>query len=49
MIDDNFENLLANQIVCQDHLLIEMSYLQPSINFEQAVKKIQSQQFFPHF
>ena len=50
MIDDNFENLLKSNEVMpldQGHLLIEMSYLQPSINFEIAVGKIQEKQMFP--
>lgn len=50
MIDDNFENLLLkNEIIGlgNNHLLIEMSYLQPSINFDGAVEKIKSKQLFP--
>lgn len=49
MIDANFENLLnSNQVMPlnHDHLLVEMSYLQPSINFDTAVKRIRDKQFF---
>jgi len=49
MIDANFENLLnSNQVMPlnHDHLLVEMSYLQPSINFDTAVKRIRNKQFF---
>jgi len=49
MIDDNFEKLLENGEVMplgNDHLLIEMSYLQPSINFEEAIIKISSNNYF---
>ena len=50
MIDDNFENILEdNQVMLlgENHLLIEMSYLQPSLNFDVSVKKIQERQIFP--
>lgn len=52
MIDDNFEKLLEEGDILplnKNHLLIEMSYLQPSINFDSAVKKIIKKQFFPVF
>jgi len=52
MIDENFETILnSNDILPlgKNHLLIEMSYLQPSINFEIAVNKIKSSAFFPVF
>ena len=52
MIDDDFENKLEeNQIIPlnKNHLLIEMSYLQPSINFETAIAKITSSGYFPVF
>ncbi len=52
MIDDNFENILEEGNIMplgNNHLLVEMSYLQPSINFEIAVKKIQSAGLFPVF
>ena len=50
MIDDNFEFLLEQKKVMpikNRYLLIEMSYLQPPINFDQAVKKIPSHHYFP--
>lgn len=49
MIDANFENLLSSNAILplnHDHLLVEMSYLQPSINFDIAVKRIRNKQFF---
>ena len=52
MIDDNFEIILKKNKVLplkKQHLLIEMSYLQPSINFNVAIKKINKNQFFPVF
>ncbi|MEM9650227.1 MAG: CpsB/CapC family capsule biosynthesis tyrosine phosphatase, partial [Bacteroidota bacterium] len=45
-----FEHILNQDEVLklgQNHLLIEMSYYQPSINFEPAVDKIKSKQLFP--
>ena len=50
MIDDNFEHILANGetlTLGENHLLIEMSYLQPSINFDNAVNEIIKKQLFP--
>lgn len=50
MIDANFENLFMNDGILQlrsNHLLIEMSYLQASLNFEDAVDMITSAGFFP--
>lgn len=50
MIDANFENLLINDGILplrSNHLLIEMSYLQPSLNFEEAIDKITSAGYFP--
>lgn len=50
MIDENFENLLENNAVVplkNQYLLIEMSYLQPSLGFENAVQKIASARLFP--
>lgn len=50
MIDDNFEELLENKKVMElkkEYLLIEMSYLQPSFNFEMAVDKIAHHNYFP--
>jgi tyrosine-protein phosphatase YwqE len=52
MIDTHFETLLANNSIMpirSQHLLIEMSYLQASLNFEEAVEKITSAGFFPIF
>lgn len=50
MIDSHFEQLLEEQKVMllgREHLLIEMSYLQPPINFDEAVKAITNKWFFP--
>lgn len=50
MIDDNFENLLANNSAMplrKDYLLFEMSYLQPPINFDEALVKMVGNHFFP--
>lgn len=50
MIDDNFETILAEKEVmpfCKDHLLIEMSYLQRPINFDESVIAITKNHFFP--
>lgn len=50
MIDDNFEDLLENKKVMgikKEYLLIEMSYLQPSFNFDLAVDKIAKKSYFP--
>ena len=52
MIDDNFENILNTEktlALGTNHLLIEMSYLQPSINFDTAVERITQKQLFPVF
>lgn len=50
MIDDNFEAILENDKVKslrKDYLLVEMSYLQPSINFDGAIQKIAAKRYFP--
>ncbi len=50
MIDDNFEALLEKGDVLpigKHHLLVEMSYLQPSFNFDIAVHKIAKKNYFP--
>lgn len=52
LIDDNFENILQKDKVLplnEQHLLIEMSYLQPSINFTEAIEKIKKKGYFPVF
>ena len=52
LVDDNFENILQSNeyLPLNDtHLLIEMSYLQPSINFGDAVEKIKKRGIFPVF
>jgi len=52
MIDENFEQLLKDKEVLllnSNHILIEMSYLQPSINFNQSVAKIIKKGVFPVF
>lgn len=50
MIDSNFEALLEKKEVIplkHEYLLVEMSYLQPSINFEAAIDRVKSSGFFP--
>ncbi len=50
MIDSNFEVILEKGGIMplkNNYLLIEMSYLQPSINFDVAIHKIASERFFP--
>lgn len=50
MIDDNFEAILSKKQVLtlgRDYLLIEMSYLQPPINFDSAIEAIGKNRFFP--
>ena len=50
MIDDDFESILeSGSIMPMDaqYLLVEMSYLQPSINFDEAIRKIKEQGYFP--
>jgi len=50
MIDGNFETILENGSIMtlgKDHLLVEMSYLQPPINFDQAIKAITNKWLFP--
>ncbi len=48
MIDANFESLLDKKEVMplrKNYLLVEMSYLQPPLNFEEAIVKAASQRF----
>lgn len=50
MVDDNFESLLENDNVMplgNNYLLVEMSYLQASINFDTSIQKITKQKYFP--
>ncbi|WP_027077502.1 tyrosine-protein phosphatase [Maribacter antarcticus] len=50
MIDSGFESLLEkNEFMPLDgnYILIEMSYLQPSINFDVAIQKIADKNLFP--
>ncbi|AKA36094.1 tyrosine-protein phosphatase [Flagellimonas lutaonensis] len=50
MIDDNFEEILENGHTIplkKFHLLVEMSFLQASINFDRAIKKVISAGYFP--
>ena len=50
MIDDNFESILESGKILplgKNHILIEMSYLQASINFESATEKITKTGYFP--
>lgn len=49
MIDDNFEAILDNGGIMPlggNYVLVEMSYLQPSINFNEAIVKISSKNFY---
>ena len=50
MIDANFESILENKemmVMGKNYLLVEMSYLQASINFDEAIQKIASERYFP--
>ncbi len=50
MIDDNFESILENDGIMplgKDYLLVEMSYLQASINFDAAISKVKKKGYFP--
>lgn len=50
MIDSNFETILTEKQVMpmqKDHLLIEMSYLQRPINFDESIVAIAHNRFFP--
>lgn len=50
MIDDNFETILErNEIMplSNEHLLVEMSYLQRPINFDKSIIAITRNRFFP--
>lgn len=50
MIDNNFENILESgktMPLAKKYMLVEMSYLQPSINFQEAVQKVASYGYFP--
>ena len=50
MIDDNFENLLDESGVMPlggDHILVEMSFLQASINLDSAIEKTLKSGYFP--
>jgi tyrosine-protein phosphatase YwqE len=50
MIDDNFEAIMENGTIMplgDNYLLIEMSYLQASINFDEAVSKVMKHGYFP--
>ena len=50
MIDDNFESILESNAILplgNNNLLVEMSYLQASINFEEAIQKIKHHGYFP--
>ena len=50
MIDANFDHLLEQEKVMplrNSYLLIEMSYLQPPINFDEAILNIAAHRYFP--
>ncbi len=50
MIDDNFENILSKGMVMpiqKEFLLVEMSFLQPPINFDKALIRIAENQYYP--
>ncbi len=50
MIDSNFDSILEKQSIMplkERYLLVEMSYLQPSINFKSATESITNAQYFP--
>lgn len=50
MMDSNFESLLERGEIMSlpgNHLLVEMSYLQAFINFDDAIQKVASNRLFP--
>ena len=50
MIDDNFEVILERGEVMpmrKQYLLVEMSFLQASINFDEAIQSVMKKGFFP--
>lgn len=50
MIDENFESILEDDMVMplkKEYLLIEMSFLQPSFNFDLALEKMAKHKLFP--
>ncbi|TQO37348.1 tyrosine-protein phosphatase YwqE [Arenibacter algicola] len=50
MIDDNFESILKNDAIMplvENYLLVEMSYLQASINFDEAISETKKKGYFP--
>ena len=50
MIDGNFETILENGSIMtlgKEYLLVEMSYLQPPINFNQAINAITNKWLYP--
>ena len=50
MVDDNFESLLEEGAIMplrKDYLLVEMSFLQPPIHFEQSIINIAAKRYFP--
>ncbi len=50
MIDDNFESILKSGEIMpmrHDYLLVEMSYLQPPINFDEAIITTVSNRLYP--
>ena len=50
MIDDDFEAILEEGTIMpfgDNYLLVEMSYLQASINFDDAIEKIKHHGYFP--
>ncbi|CAN0566572.1 unnamed protein product [Ectocarpus sp. 12 AP-2014] len=52
MIDSGFELLVdSNSLmpISDNYILVEMSYLQASLNFEESIKKLSSQGLFPVF
>lgn len=50
MIDSNFESILEKGEImplAKNYLLVEMSYLQTSLNFETAIQKVAAKRLFP--
>lgn len=50
MLDDGFEALLENDLlipIANRYVLIEMSYVAPTLNYENTIFKIQAQGFVP--
>lgn len=52
MIDSGFENLVSTNSlmpIAKQYVLVEMSYLQASLNFDESIQKLKDKDLFPIF